>query len=118
MMRFIVIILLSLCHFVTKANDHIGDGNKVRQDSYVNYDGNKHDTYLHTGNLNAQNEFILDIDDDDDRRIASPVITSIVQLYLQPYLDFYQSICKNQHSCFETIIIPTNRYITQRVLRI
>ena len=124
MMKFIVIILLSLCHFVTKAHSHVCDAKNVRSIGYVKFSGIDDDKiYLHPGNLGVQNEFVIDIEDDDSdgvsaRRFMSPVKTTIIQFYLPPYLGIRQSTSKNQYSGSQSLIIPINRYITQRVLRI
>ena len=123
MMRFIVIILLSLCHFVTKAHSHVCDAKNVRSIGYVKFSGIDDKIYVHSGNLGVQNEFVIDIEDDDSdgvsaRRYISPVKAMIVQFYLPPSLGIHQSTCKNQYSGSQSLIIPINRYITQRVLRI
>ena len=124
MMRFIVIILLSVCHFATKAHGHVCNAKNIQPVGCVEFSKRTdHNIYIHSGKLSVQNEFVIDIEDDDSdgvsaRRPMSPVKTTIAQFYLPPYLDIHQSTCKNQYSDSQSFIIPKNRYITQRVLRI
>jgi hypothetical protein len=123
-MRFVIILLLSLCHLVVKAHDHTCKAENSRPVSHAQVNGeNNGDTYISTGTLNANDEYVVVIDDDDNdnvsaRRYTLLVKAPIVQFYLQLFSDFYQSTYKNQFSCSQSLIIPTDRYITQRVLRI
>jgi len=123
-MRFVIILLLSLCHLVIKAHDHTCEAKSSQPLSYAQVSGKSDsDTYIHPGNLSDQNEFVVVIDDEDNDTVSARKYTllvkaPIVQFYLQLFSDFYQSTYKSQFSCSQSLIIPTDRYITQRVLRI
>lgn len=123
-MRFVIIFLLSLCHLVTKAHDHACETKSSRAFGYVHFTNkNEHDTYILSEDLSDQNELDIDIDEDDNDTVSARKYTllikhAIIQRYLQLFSGVYQKAFSNQFSYSRSLIIPTDRYITQRVLRI
>jgi len=123
-MRFVIILLLSLCHLVTKAHDHTSQAKNSQSADYVQLaQNNEHNTYVQPGNISDQDELVVEIDDDDNDNVSARKYTllvksPIVQIYLQLLSNFYANAYKNRFSCSQSLIIPTDRYITQRVLRI
>ncbi|RFZ92303.1 hypothetical protein D0C36_12775 [Mucilaginibacter conchicola] len=124
-MRFIIILFFSLCHLITKAHDPNFDAKGSRMVSFMHFDGkSKDNTFIHaTADINGQDELVIDIDDDDNdlisaRKYTLLVKTAIIQFYLQLFPGFYQNTSKNPLSCPQQLITSTNRYISQRALRI
>jgi hypothetical protein len=122
-MRLVIILFFSLCQFVTKAHDHTAAAKHNRLVSFMHFDGkSKNDAYIHTQDPNDQEELVIDINDEDNDLVSarkhSQLIRSVIFQYYLQLFSGYQITCKNQFSCSQSLIIPTDRYITQRVLRI
>ncbi|MBL4677567.1 MAG: hypothetical protein JKY70_15400 [Mucilaginibacter sp.] len=124
-MRFVIIFLLSLCHFVTKAHDHTGEAKNSHINRYARFDGsNQRDSFIFSEDIGDQSEVVVAIDDDDNDDLVSArkhtllAKSAIVQFYLKLLSGLYPSTHKGWLSYSQSLIIPTDRYITQRVLRI
>lgn len=124
-MRFVIILLLSLCTFLTKAHDHTCQVKNSRLVGYVCFDEkSEQDTYVYTENIGDVDELVIVIDDDDNdtvsaRKYTLLVKSPIVQFYSHLFPDVHQNTPKSQFNCYRSSVITfTDRYITQRVLRI
>ncbi|RFZ85366.1 hypothetical protein DYU05_07145 [Mucilaginibacter terrenus] len=123
-MRFVFILLLSLCHLITKAHDHTGGAKNSRLVIHPLFSGDsQQDAHIQSGIESDQDDLVVVLDDDDNdtvsaRRYVLLVKSPIVQYYLQLFSGFYQDPDNKQFSYSGSLITFTDRYITQRVLRI
>ncbi|GAA4307746.1 hypothetical protein GCM10023149_01390 [Mucilaginibacter gynuensis] len=124
-MRLIIIFLLSLCQLSLNAHDiHHKVASSQRVSRVQANSKNNNATYNSVGNLSEQNEYVIDIEDDDNNDNASlrkyPVPGKSPFVFFQSllFLSEDQFVYNNPlyHSKSST---PTSyRYITLRSLRI
>ncbi|MES2266990.1 MAG: hypothetical protein V4520_09535 [Bacteroidota bacterium] len=122
-MRLVIIFLFALCQLITKAHDHTPEAKTSLEVSHARFEKSTCiDPYFQIADLDDIDDLVVDIDDDDSDNVSARkhlLLTKFVigQFYVQLFSD-YQKNYKNQFNDSSSLIVTTDKYIAQRVLRI